>query len=142
MEPLHYLLMKTHSNVNRRILAEAAGLGLSLGQPKILECLMECGEINQKSIAVRCEIEPATVGSVLTRMERDGLVCRTRHEDNRRSIFVTLTPKGRQQGERMQKIFDRADQEAVKGLSKEETQQLCALLERVCRTVTADGKEE
>lgn len=142
MEPLHYLLMKAHSNVNRRILAEAAGLGLSLGQPKILECLMECGEINQKSIAVRCEIEPATVGSILTRMERDGLVCRTRHEDNRRSLFVTLTPKGREQGERMQKIFDRADQDAAKGLTAKETEQLCALLERVCRTVTADGKEE
>lgn len=142
MEPLHYLLMKAHSNVNRRILAEAAGLGLSLGQPKILECLMECGEINQKSIAARCEIEPATVGSILTRMERDGLVCRTRHEDNRRSLFVTLTPKGRQQGERMQKIFDRADQDAVKGLTAKETEQLCVLLERVCRAVTADGKEE
>ena len=51
MESLHYLLMKAHSNVNRRILNEAGDLGLSLGQPKILECLMECGEINQKSIA-------------------------------------------------------------------------------------------
>ena len=142
MESLHYLLMKAHSNVNRRILNEAGDLGLSLGQPKILECLMECGEINQKSIAARCEIEPATVGSILTRMERDGLVCRTRHEDNRRSLFVTLTPKGREQGERMQAIFDHVDRDVVRDLSEKETAQLCALLERVCRTVAADGKEE
>lgn len=142
MEPLHYLLMKAHSNVKRRILDESAELGLSLGQPKILECLMKYGEINQKAIAVRCEIEPATVGSILMRMERDGLVCRTRHEDNRRSLFVTLTPKGREQGERMQEIFDRVDQDAVRGLSPREIEKLRVLLERVCHNVTADREEE
>ena len=44
MESLHYLLMKAHANLNRWILNEAAELGLSPGQPKVLECLMERGE--------------------------------------------------------------------------------------------------
>lgn len=70
MEPIHYLLMKAHTNLNRWILKEAAGLGLSPGQPKILECLARLGECNQKTIAQFCEIEQATVGSILLRMER------------------------------------------------------------------------
>ena len=98
MKSLHYLLMKTHSNVNRWIQSQAAALGLSPGQPKILECLMARGECNQKTIAADCEIEQATVGSILSRMERDGLVCRTQREGNRRSLYVSLTPRGRQLG--------------------------------------------
>ncbi len=51
MEQLHYLLMKTHTCLNRWILEKAAALGLSPGQPKVLECLMQNGESNQKAIA-------------------------------------------------------------------------------------------
>ena len=72
MESLHYLLMKTHAHINRLILSQAAAIGLSPGQPKILECLLLNGECNQKAIAENCEIEQATVGSILSRMERDG----------------------------------------------------------------------
>ena len=39
MESLHYLLMKTHSMLSRGILSEAAKIGLTPGQPKILEFL-------------------------------------------------------------------------------------------------------
>lgn len=95
MESLHYLLMKTHAHINRLILSQAAAIGLSPGQPKILECLLLNGECNQKAIAENCEIEQATVGSILSRMERDGLVCRSQRDGNRRSLYVSLTPQGR-----------------------------------------------
>lgn len=140
METLHYLLMKAHTETNRRILAEAAELGLSPGQPKILECLMQCGEINQKAIASRCEIEQATVGSILLRMERDGLICRTHRGDNRRSLFVSLTPRGRKLGTRLIGVFERADREIVRNLSAPEAEQLCTLLEKVCGIAEEETK--
>lgn len=65
MESLHYLLMKTHSMLSRGILSEAAKIGLTPGQPKILEFLLAKTEADQKTIAAYCEIEPATVGSIL-----------------------------------------------------------------------------
>lgn len=91
-EPLHRLLLRAQSAMNRDVLARASKLGLSPGQPKILEFLLQTGESNQKSIADYCEIEPATAGTILGRMERDGLIARARHEGNRRSLYVTLTP--------------------------------------------------
>lgn len=135
MESLHYLLMKTHVNLNRWILNEAAALGLSSGQPKVLEYLMEYGESNQKAIADYCEIEQATVGSILTRMERDGLIARNQREGNRRSLYVSLTPRGREMGERMVEIFRRADARAAADLSLEEQRALRELLEKVYRRV-------
>ena len=76
MEGLHYLLMKSHALFSRRVLAEISKIGLSSGQPKILDFLLQYGETDQKTIAAYCEIEQATVGSILLRMENAGLVLR------------------------------------------------------------------
>ena len=140
MEALHYLLMKTHTNLKRWIVSEASELKLSPGQPKVLECLMSCGESNQKAIAQYCEIEQATVGSILQRMERDGLIRRTQKDGNRRSLYVSLTPRGEEMGRRMEEIFRRADAMAAAGLSQEERAQLERLLERVQEAIASEKR--
>ena len=140
MEALHYLLMKTHTNLKRWIVNEAAELKLLPGQPKVLECLMSCGESNQKAIAQYCEIEQATVGSILQRMERDGLIRRTQKDGNRRSLYVSLTPRGEEMGRKMEEIFHRADAMASAGLSQEERAQLERLLERVKEAIASEKR--
>ena len=90
MESLHYLLMKSHAMLSRNILSQANKIGLTSGQPKILDFLIKFGEADQKTIASYCEIEPATVGSILMRMEENGLIHRRQKEGNRRSLYVSL----------------------------------------------------
>ncbi len=135
---MHYLLMKTQTSLNRWILSQAAALGLSPGQPKVLECLMQCGQSNQKAIARYCEIEPATVGSILSRMERDGLIQRQQRDGNRRSLYVSLTERGEQLGRQMQDIFAEADQRAMAGLTPEQQQTLQQLLGQVLQNLNGE----
>lgn len=135
METLHYLLMKAYTNLNRWLMAQASTLGLSPGQPKILECLIQNGEVNQKAIASSCEIEPATVGSILSRMERDGLVRRRQRNGDRRSLYVSLTPRGDALGRQMMELFHHADTRAAALLSPQEQAQLLSLLNKVCTAV-------
>ena len=135
---MHYLLMKTQTSLNRWILSQATALGLSPGQPKVLECLMQCGQSNQKAIARYCEIEPATVGSILSRMERDGLSQRQQRDGNRRSLYVSLTGRGEQLGRQMQDIFAEADQRAMAGLTPEQQQTLQQLLEQVLQNLNGE----
>ena len=59
MESLHYLLMKSHLMLSKKILAEAAKIGLTAGQPKVLDFLRVHEEADQKTIASYCEIEQA-----------------------------------------------------------------------------------
>ena len=73
-------------------------IGLTSGQPKILYCLSKFKEADQKTIANYCEIEQATVGSILLGMENAGLIVRKQHEGNRRSLYVSLTDKGIEHG--------------------------------------------
>lgn len=132
MESFHYLLMRTYLRMNRKVQGQASRLGLSPGQPKILEFLSLYGENEQKVIAEYCEIEPATVGSILLRMEAAELVTRRNREGNRRSIFVSLTPKGEEMAEKLKDIFRIAEDEIAGGLTEEERNTMVELLKK-CR---------
>ena len=134
--PLHQLLLRAQAAMNREIMAQAAALGVPPGQPKVLEYLLGAGESNQKAIALHCEIEPATVGSILTRMERDGLIARAQHEGNRRSLYVTLTAKGQAAAQAMDRAFATADQKAAADLTQDQLQQLCCALDHVWDALT------
>ncbi len=130
MSTLHHLFMQSYLQMKRLVNAQAAPLGLSPGQPKILEFLARHGEHEQKAIAAYCEIEPATAGSILWRMENAGLIVRRNHPDNRRSLYVSLTPEGARMARTVEKIFAEAEAQVTAGLSPEERATLARLLER------------
>lgn len=137
MEPLHYLLMRAHNAVNREVLDGAAKLGLTPGQPKILEFLTKRGECDQKTLAAECEIEQATAGGILLRMEQAGLIERRRKDGNRRSLYVSLTPKGEEAARRMAEVFERADRRAAALLPDGGEETLKTLLASVRRAMAA-----
>lgn len=137
MESLHYLLMRAHNAVNREVLDGAAKLGLTPGQPKILEFLTKRGECDQKTLAAECEIEQATAGGILLRMEDAGLIARRRRDGNRRSLYVSLTPKGEEAARGMEEVFARADSRAVSLLSADEEERLKSTLVSVRRAMAA-----
>lgn len=135
MESLHYLLMKTHTVLQRKITSRASEMGLTPGQPKILDYLLRYGESDQKTIASYCEIEQATVGSILLRMEKAELITRGRHEGNRRSLFVSLTPKGTVAARELMNIFRDAEEEAVSDLTSGELAAFKSTLNKICSSV-------
>ena len=135
MESLHYLLMKTHTVLQRKITSRASEMGLTPGQPKILDYLLRYGESDQKTIASYCEIEQATVGSILLRMEKAELITRGRHEGNRRSLFVSLTPKGTVAARELMNIFWDAEEEAVSDLTSGELAAFKSTLNKICSSV-------
>ena len=132
MESLHYLLMKTHSLFSKLVMTEASHAGLTSGQPKVLEYLTLFGEADQKTIAAYCEIEPATVGSILLRMEENGLIVRRQKAGNRRSLYVSLTDKGRDAAARVEEIFHTVEADAARELSPDEVHLLQELLNKLC----------
>ena len=140
MEGLHYLLMKSHGLFSRRVLSQASRIGLSSGQPKILDFLLQHGKADQKTIAAYCEIEQATVGSILLRMENAGLVLRRQKEGNRRSRYVSLTQSGKEKAEQLMEIFRNIESDATAELSVQEAETLNRLLSRVCATLQGDGR--
>lgn len=131
MVTFHHILMKSHIKINKAVMSKAAEAGLTAGQPKILEYLKEVGKADQKTIALHCEIEPATVGSILFRMERIGLVFRERGEEDRRAVNVRLTADGVKAAEKVESIFAMVERQALRGLSDQEKQTAVTILQKI-----------
>lgn len=142
MENLHYLLMKSKAMLSRRILSEVSRLGLTPGQPKVLDFLLQYNEADQKTIAAYCEIEQTTVGSILLRMENAGLVRRRQKDGNRRSLYVSLTPAGKEKAEKLMDIFLENENTATANLSETEIETLKELLTKLCDTMQSQAKEK
>ncbi len=140
MESLHYLLMKSHAMLSRSILSKANKIGLTSGQPKILDFLLKFGEADQKTIAAYCEIEPSTVGSILLRMEENGLVLRRQKNGNRRSLYVSLTEKGKISAEKLMDIFNEAENIAVSDMAEEEINALKITLSKLCESIKINNE--
>ncbi|MCB2355846.1 MarR family winged helix-turn-helix transcriptional regulator [Clostridium estertheticum] len=117
---LHYILRLCHTLCNKKILLQTSTLGLSPGQPKILEFLEYHNGCEQKEIAKACEIEPATVTNLLARMEKAHLIERKQLNGNRRSLHVSLTNEGEIVTKQVLKIFEEVRKKAFEGFTVEE----------------------
>ena len=142
MESLHYLLMKSSAMFSKQILSEVSKLGLTAGQPKVLDFLLQYQEADQKTIAAYCEIEQATVGSILWRMENAGLVVRRQKEGNRRSLYVSLTEKGMAAAAQLKDVFQQVEQTATAALTPQEQQTLKEILSKMCGSMQPSQKSE
>ena len=96
----------------------------------------------RRPIAAYCEIEPATVGSILLRMEDAGLILRRQKAGNRRSLYVSLTEKGREAADRAEEIFRQFEADVTRGLAPEQVQTLQQLLSTLYDCLQAETKKE
>ena len=71
-------------------------LGITYPQYLVLMVLWEKDNQPVNDIAHRLMLETNTVTPLLQRMEKLGIVCRTKGEHDKRQQIVSLTPKGKQ----------------------------------------------
>lgn len=131
----HYLLMITESLFQKKVWSELNLMGLTPGQPKVLDYLSQHDGCIQKKIATGCQIDPATMTGILSRMEKHGLVKRTSENDNRRSIYVYLTDLGKEKQQQLAQVFEKVEQEAFAGMDEAQCEQLRDLLLSVCKNM-------
>ena len=116
----HYLIMSEHSMFQKELLNRLKDSGLTIGQPKVLDYLKDHDGAGQKDIARGCHIEPGTLTTLLNRMEDTGLVERRMLNGNRRSLYVFLTDKGKNQLALVTETFSEMEEKAFRGISESE----------------------
>lgn len=106
------------------------------GQPKILDYLgLHDGSV-QRRIAQGCQIDPATLTGLLTRMEEKQLIERRTEGGDRRSFHVYLTPLGWKKQREVMEVFQKCEEEICGGLSVPQTEMLKETLTALCRNMT------
>lgn len=133
----HYLIMAEQSIFQKELHARLKDTGLTIGQPKILDYLKDHDGAGQKDIARGCHIEPGTLTTLLNRMEDAGLVERRTLNGNRRSLYVFLTEKGKDQVKLVTEAFYTMEKEAFRGMSETECETLMHLIHQVYENISS-----
>lgn len=116
----HYLLMANQAIFHREVLSLLKDTKLTLGQPKVLDYLLDHDGAGQKEIAWGCHIEPASLTVILNGMEEKGLVRREIPQKDRRSSHVFLTSLGKEMLQKVEQAFAKAEASALASLSPQE----------------------
>ena len=133
----HKLLNRTLNAHFKRSRDQFAELGLSTGQPKILEKLIDMEGCMQKELAEACEVEPATITSILPTMERRELIKRETvvNDSGKRALSLFLTEKGRAKEKDVARVFEEVENLSFKGFTEDEKDTFLKLLERIQQNI-------
>mgnify|MGYP000515605088 FL=1 len=126
---LHRLDLERRQLMRPRFLE--MGLTVGEGQPRILNCLMEQGEMSQRELADACMFDVTTLSRTLDKMEKAGLVTRKVNPASRRAHLIALTPEGKEKAGRVQEQFAWLDQVLWGDIEEKEMESLYRTLEKI-----------
>ncbi|MGG4034857.1 MarR family transcriptional regulator [Paenibacillus cisolokensis] len=112
-------------------LEEELAPGLTEGQLNVLELLAEHQPMKPSDLLQYLSTTPAAITTLLDRMERNGLIERTRDAGDRRIVWVTLTEKGESEVSRGVNVRDSIVRESLDRISVHNQQLLVYLLGKI-----------
>ncbi len=126
-----FLLAKAHQCLFARFRDLLAPHGITPPQFALLAFLWKRDGLSQTELTEKTDVDRTTLSGLIDRLEKQGLVARTPHPNDRRAYLVTLTPAGRQLEGELTPLALRVRQQICTGLSPDEYEQLCQLLNRM-----------
>jgi DNA-binding MarR family transcriptional regulator len=125
-------------------LISAMGQGRTAGRFTILRLLFltKGHRLTQNEISKRLMITAATVTYLIDGLVKEGLVRRRTHAQDRRTIEVMLTPRGKQVGARLIPAMARLAETFCRGFTEEEKQTLVRLLLKFWSNANSDAIDE
>lgn len=115
----------------KRFDAVARDFGVTGPQWRVLVHLDRTPGVNQVVIADRLEVEAITIGRMIDRLEKAGMVERRPDPADRRAWRLYLRDEAQPLLTKLRKCADDVMGEALAGFSEDEHEQLIDLLERV-----------
>ena len=112
-------------------------LGLAPAQFMTLLALWEEDGLTQKELVRRLDVEQATMANTLARMERDGLIAREPHPEDRRAQCVRLTDTARALEGEAKAAATAANEQALAGFSKTERARFLDFMQRAIAAMQA-----
>ncbi|KTR42702.1 hypothetical protein NS263_01315 [Curtobacterium oceanosedimentum] len=102
--PLGRLLSAAARAVEREWDERLRAVGLTHAALVAIDILLRTGPTGADTLARTARVQPQTMSRTLERAERDGLIERTSHPEDRRRRVVTVTDEGRRAWETAQHI--------------------------------------
>ena len=121
----------------RRFIASRHDIGMQ--EVRALSRIAEGQHVTPKALAESLELTTGTVTSLLDRLESGGLIVRTPHPHDRRSLQLELTDAGRTKMQSVYGAFEEQVREANSEFPPEQVRAANEYLAVVARTVRSRG---
>jgi DNA-binding MarR family transcriptional regulator len=117
-------------------------LGLAPAQFLVLIELWQQAGLTQRQLVERLDVEQATMANTLNRMERDGLIVRRPHPDDKRAQVISPTQKATELEAPAKACAMNVNARAMAGLDDEERQTFIALANRIIEGLQDRQKDQ
>lgn len=117
-------------------------IGFGVGHLPVLVALRDGQASTQRDLARLARIEQPPMAQMLARMERDGLIKRTRDPADGRSALIKLTPAAESRLPDALAVLLQGNRDALRGFREPEVAQLVALLKRVIANLDDLAREK
>ena len=142
LKEIAWELTETSRMLRRQFDRQAAALGATSAQWRVMFRLGREPGLKQVELADRLDVEPITAGRIIDRLEEAGLVERRRDPVDRRAWRVYLTDKAEPVIERLKLVAEDILTGALAGISPVELGALRSVLGRIRENVSAiEGAE-
>ncbi|HEY6431169.1 MAG TPA: MarR family transcriptional regulator [Acetobacteraceae bacterium] len=124
-------LLRAAKAVVARLEPGLANAGLTLTQLGVLEAVLHKGPLTQRELGRKVLTSAGNMTDVIDKLERRGMVSRSRKPGDRRAVRVELTPEGQRRIEAIFPPHAGKIAAAMSGLSPAELAQLGELLRKL-----------
>ena len=126
-----FLLAKAYQRACAIFKEEFEGYDLTPQQFGLLGFLWQEDGITQAELSAKSQIDRTTMGGLIDRLEKEGLVARRSHPDDRRAYMICLTEKGKALEPLLTPLADGAQEILIAKLDRQEVETLKSLLEKI-----------
>jgi DNA-binding MarR family transcriptional regulator len=119
--------------------------GVSFGHWVFLRILWETDGLTQRELSVEAGLMEPTTYSALNVMEKLGYITRRRMRDNRKNVYVFLTPQGKALRRKLVPLAEEVNEAAVRGVSAKDVattrKTLLVMIENLARDELEAGNK-
>lgn len=136
-------LVKSILTLNRQYVYKKMGkVTVYPGQPIIIKTIVENEGISQKDLSEICYKRPATITTMIQKMETQGFIKRVQDENDKRIIRLYITEKGMQFHKECSSISKNIIERNFKGVTEEELECIYNVLKKIKKNIETEEREE
>ncbi|MEN7531108.1 MarR family transcriptional regulator [Cupriavidus sp. 2SB] len=135
-----YLLARAKNVLSLGVEQEVSGLDMTHAQAICLMMLAEGEATTVTDLARALNTDAGSVTRLLSRMEKRGLIARTRRDDDRRVVDLSITAEGDALVEKLPVALCNVMRRGFDGFSQQEIDVLCGMLQRIITNTCPAGE--
>jgi DNA-binding MarR family transcriptional regulator len=134
-----HLIRRAHQLSLAIFEAKTGAYGVTASQPVVMTALFTKPGVDQATLAALVALDKVTVGHILTRLEKRGLVERSLSETDRRARVIMLSERGRRMLEEMQDAVRQSQASLLAALTPAQRKQFLEIMRRIVGLTPKDS---